>query len=145
MSNTYPDLNLTSARKQAIIIGLVIAILVISIAAVAAVYTMTSPNSDPLTVDPAATPTPSPSPTVTQPPQATLSKVVISSYHVVAGQNFTLSTTASDGVVGMDVNFYASDGTPMGTVKTNPSGTATLTTTVNAQWYGTFYATATHP
>ena len=56
-----------------------------------------------------------------------------------------MSTTASDGVAGMDVTFIASDGTNMGTVKTNGAGTATLTTTVNAAWVGTFYATATHP
>jgi hypothetical protein len=136
-------------KKKSLVLAVVIAlIMVVAVGGAIAVYSMTAPNSDPVTfdpvVEPTATPTPTPSPT--QAPQiATLSKVTLSTYHTTAGQPVTMSTTVSDSTPNLDVNFFASDGTLMGTVKSDVAGLASLTTTVNSAWTGTFYATAQHP
>lgn len=124
------------------LIALLLVALIVAIAA--AVYTMNSDPSDTVIVSPTPTPTASPSPTPTQQPQATLSKVSVSTTMLTVGGSLTLSTTVSDSIVGLTVNFYNQNNDLVGSAVTDGTGKATLTITPPVgSW--SYHATAEHP
>ena len=85
-----------------------------------------SPDSVPLTVDPTPSPSPSPSPTPTATPVPTLSQVVFPVSPITVGATTTLSTTLSNGVAGITVEFYDQHGNFIGATATDTTGTATI-------------------
>jgi hypothetical protein len=122
------------------LIALLLVALIVAIAA--AVYTMNSDPSDTVIVNP--TPTASSSPTPTQQPQATLSKVSVSTTMLTVGAQLTLSTTVSDGTPDLTVTFYDQENTAVGSAVTDSTGKATLTITPPVgSW--SYHATAEHP
>jgi len=132
-----------STKQKTILIGVLIAIVVVSLVAFAvAAYTMTAPNSDPLNVNP--TPTPSPTPSPTPVPIATLSKVTLSASTLYVGEQVTLSTTVSDLTQGMVVNFFNNNNAAVGSATTDSNGVASTSITPPIGTW-TYYATATHP
>ena len=139
-------MKLKLTKKALLFLALII--IVAAIWTVAAVNFMTAPNSDLLTItEPTPTPTAVPTASPTAPPviEATLSKVTLSTYNAIVGQQITASTTISDATPNVAVTFIASDGTNMGTANTNAAGTAQVVFTIGGVWQGTIYATATHP
>lgn len=114
---------LSSTQKYALI-AVCVAIAAFSLIGYAvAVYGIRSPDSTAGTVNP--TPPPA-TPTPTPVPQATLSQVTISPSTVTWGATWTLTTTLSDALAGVNVDFYDQNGNLMGSAPTDASGTASI-------------------
>ena len=132
----------SSTKKKTIILAILITLIVVaSISVVIAAYTMTSPVSDPLIVNPTPTPAPTPSPTPV--PLASLSKVATSVTTLYIGNTVVLSTTVSDSTAGIVVNFFNQNNAAVGTATTNAEGLASTTITPPLGTW-TYYATASH-
>jgi hypothetical protein len=115
--------------KTKIAASLMLLTLTIAVIAVAA-YLMTAPTS----------------PNVVVSDKEVLSQVTVSSISLTVGDELTLSTTVSDGTIGLPVTFFCiGDPDPIGTVNTDSTGKATITFTIDTAGTYSFYATATHP
>ena len=130
-----------NSKLKAAIIIIAVSSLFIGVVA-AASYLLTSPPSDPGTVNPVPTPSPTPSPTPI--PLASLSKVTLSVYTLTIGESWTLSTTVSDASPGLTVTFHDQNELPVGASVTNINGTASFTTAPPlGNWL--YHAHTTHP
>jgi hypothetical protein len=97
----------------------------------AAGYSLRSPDSPQLTaVDPQ--------------PAATLSAVTLSTTSITVGEPVTLSTTISDGLNGLSIDFYNQNGVKVGSATTNAAGTASLTINPTAGLW-VYHANTFHP
>ena len=117
--------NKTSITKWIILIAILAVAL---IGTVYAVYQITSPNSDTVTV---TTP-------------AILSKPIVSATTATVGQTITVTTTLSDSLDGVQVFFYE-NGNQIGSDYTDDTGTATYTRGLNIAGTYTYYAECIHP
>ena len=118
----------TSKTKLAIMLLILVIAVVVSFKVVDAVYHITSPPSDTVTV--------------TQP--QTLSKPTVSATSVTVGETITISTTLSDGTAGVVVTFFENDNV-IGSDSTDDKGTATYTRVLISVGSYTYYADCLHP
>ena len=128
--------NLNQTIKAAII---VIAVASLLVGGVYAATLLTSPSSDPVTVN--ATPTPTPSPT---PIPVGLSKVTVNTQTLTVGEQLTISTTISNATPDLIVNFYNQNNAAVGSAVTDALGTATLNLTPPIGTW-TYYAQTSLP
>lgn len=108
------------------IIGLIL--LVACAGTVSAIYHITSPPSDTVTV------------TETQ----TLSRPTVSATSMTVGETLTISTTLMDGLSGVQVSFFE-NGNLIGNDFTDDTGTATYNRVMTSAGSYTYFADCIHP
>lgn len=107
---------------------LVVLIISVAVGTVFAVYKITSPDSDPVTV---STP-------------ATLSKPIVNGTSVVTGDTIQVSTVLSDAMNGVQVFFYEND-VNIGFAYTGSGGIAIINRVVNTPGTYVYHADCVHP
>ena len=118
----------TSKTKLAIMLLILVVASVACFKVVDAVYHITSPASDTVTV--------------TQP--QTLSKPTVSATYVTVGETVTISTTLIDGLSGVQVSFFE-NGSLIGNDFTDDTGTATYNRIMTSAGSYTYVCDCIHP